>query len=104
MKYKVIYNNRIIDILDTLMYVRFQQKHGVLLLCDEDNAEGILSSDGSTAYHTCELKQFPVDDYLTVSIEEITSQEYNTLKKRHCLSYEEIIDDYTATLFSQGVI
>lgn len=102
--YKVIRNKKIIDVLDTLTYVKYQLKHEVMLLCDEDEAEGILSSDKHTAYHIANLNSFPTDDFLTVSIEEITKHEYENLKVKHCMSAEEIIDNYTASLLELGVI
>lgn len=104
MFYKVIRNKNIIDVLSSIQYVKFQRKHKILLLCNEDEAEGILSSTGDTAYHLSSLQPFPVDDFITVSLELITEHEYNQLKQNHCMSAEEIIDQYTASLFEQGVL
>lgn len=102
--YKVIYKKRVIDVLDKIVYIKYQKKHNTLMLCDEDNAEGILSSTGDTAYHLLSLRPFPIDDFLTVSLEQISEHEYNQLKMNHCMSAEEIIDQYTASLFEQGVL
>lgn len=104
MFYKVIRNRNVIDVLSSIQFVKFQTKHKVLLLCDEEQAEGILSSNGDTAYHLSSLNPFPTDDYATVTLEEITEHEYNQLKQLHCMSAEEIIDQYTASLFEQGVL
>lgn len=104
MFYKVIRNKNPIDILDKLVYVKYQKKHNILLLCEENEAQGILSSDGNTAYHTVYQNPFPVDDYLTVEIEEITQHEYERLKNLKCMSAEDIIDQYTIQLINQGVI
>ncbi len=104
MFYKVIKNRNVIDVLSSIQFVKFQPKHRVLLLCNEEQAEGILSSNGDTAYHLSSLNPFPVDEFATVSLEKITEHEYNQLKKQHCMSVEEIIDEYTASLFEQGVL
>lgn len=103
--YKVIYKQRVIDVLSELRYVRYQLKHKILLLCDFKDAEGILSSDAKTAYHTYEVpKNFPVDLYPTVSLEEITEAEYNQMIRLHGMTPEQIIDDYTEQLIDMGVI
>ena len=99
MFYKVIRNRNVIDVLSSIRYVQFQLKHKILLLCDEEQAQGILSSDGNSAYHLSSLEPFPVDSFPTV-----TEHEYNQLKMAHCMSPEEIIDQYTASLFEMGVL
>nr|DAZ34064.1 MAG TPA: hypothetical protein [Caudoviricetes sp.] len=104
MFYKVIKNRNVIDVLSSIQFVKFQPKHKILLLCDEEHAQGILSSTGDTAYHIPSLEPFPVDDFATVTLEEITEHEYNQLKQAHCMSPEEIIDNYTMNLFEQGVL
>lgn len=104
MFYKVIKNRNVIDVLSSIQFVKFQLKHKTLLLCNEDEAEGILSSTGDTAYHLSSLNPFPTDDFATVSLEKITEHEYNQLKQNHCMTAEEIIDQYTASLFEQGVL
>ena len=102
MFYKVIKNKNVIDVLSSIQYVKFQLKHKILLRCDD--AQGILSSTGDTAYHLPSLNPFPVDLFATVTLEEITEYEYNQLKLAHCMSPEEIIDRYTMSLLEQGVI
>ena len=103
--YKVIYKQRVIDVLKDLKYVRYQLKHQILLLCPFEQAEGVLSSDLETAYHTYDVpKNFPVDKFPTVTIEEITETEYKHLARVHMMSPEEIIDEYTEQLIKMGVI
>ena len=46
MYYKVIYNGQVIDTLDHLSFVKYQAKHGIMVNCTADDAEGIVSSDG----------------------------------------------------------
>ena len=103
--YKVIYKKRVIDVLAGLKYVKYQLKHQILLLCPVEEAEGVLSSDCETAYHTYDVpKNFPVDIFPTVTLEEITEIEYKRLVRNHLMSPEEIIDDYTQSLLEAGIL
>ena len=43
MYYKVIYNGQVIDTLDHLSFVKYQAKHGIMVNCTADDAEGIVS-------------------------------------------------------------
>lgn len=104
MYYKVVKDRNIIDVLSSLQFVKFQLKHKTLLLCDEKEAQGILSSTGDTAYHLSSLNPFPVDSFATVSLYEITEHEYNQLKQAYCMSPQEIIDNYTISLLESGVL
>jgi hypothetical protein len=94
----------VIDVLDELIYVKYQKKHDVLLLCNENEAQGILSSDKNTAYHISTCNKFPVDKYLNVSISEIDEHEYKTLKLYNLSTPEDIIDNYTMELIERGVL
>jgi hypothetical protein len=104
MFYKVIKDRNVIDVLSSIQYVKFQLKHKILLCCDEEEAQGILSSTGDTAYHLPSLNPFPTDDFATVTLYEITEHEYNQLKQSYCMSPQQIIDKYTLSLFEQGVL
>lgn len=50
MYYKVIRNDRVIDALDRLIYVRYDKRHDAIYLCEPKNADGFLSSDRSTCW------------------------------------------------------
>lgn len=102
--YQVIYNRKVIDVLDRLVYCKLQLKHKVLLLCQEKEAQGILSSDCSSAYHTSELLPFPVSDYPTVTIEEITKTEYDRLKDLNFKTADEIREDLITELIERGIL
>lgn len=103
MYYKVIQNQKVIDVLDSLRYVKYQLKHRILLLCKEAEAQGVLSSNGNTAYHTSEYLPFPCDDFLTVTIEEITKEEYDSLARLHLKTPEEIAQEIIMDLMNRGV-
>ena len=96
MYYKVMYNDRVIDVLDHLVYV--------LTLCPEDEAQGFLSNDGDEVWHSEELYKFPVEGYDTVQLIPIDTYEYQKLKMLNGKTAEEIIDAYTLELLKGGVL
>ena len=104
MYYKVIKDNRVIDVLDHLTYLKWQEKHGIMILSDENEAQAILSSDGNTIWHEETLYRVPVDGYDTVRIEEIDKYEYNQLKVLNMKTPEQIIDEYNLILIKGGII
>lgn len=104
MYYKVIKNNRVIDILDRLIYLKYQPKHKIMILTDINDAQAILSSDNNTVWHEKTLYDIPVEGYDTVEIVEIDRYEYCQLKALNMKSPEEIIDEYNLLLIEMGVI
>lgn len=105
MYWKVIKNKKVIDVLDKLQYCRFQLKHKALLLCDESAAQGVLSHDGTTAYHlTTNSETFPVDIYPTCTLEEIGKYEYEQLLASGFKSPQEIAEGIMKELLERGVI
>lgn len=104
MFYKVIYNGKIIDVLDHLVYLRYQERYNRMILCDEREAQAILSSDEKYIWHVNEWDCIPVPGYDTVRIENIDAYEYNQLKILKCKTLEEVIDEYTLLLLNGGVL
>ena len=105
MYWKVIHKQRVIDVLSEIVYVKYQLKHNHLLLCPFSEAEGILSSDMMTAYHTYDVPyNFPVDKYPTVTLQEITEAEYLQGRRLHNMTPEQIIDEYTLKLMEAGIL
>ncbi len=104
MYYKVLKNNRVIDILDHLIFVKYQKKHNIMLLCDKSEAQAIVSSDGLHFWHVCGLYAIPAEGYDTVELVEIDKYEYEKLKMFNLKTPEEIIDEYTLSLISGGVL
>ena len=92
MYYKVIYNGRVIDVLDKLIYLKWQEKHNIMILCDENSAQAILSSDGDTIWHEDTLYNIPVSGFETVHIEPIDEFEYKNLRALNGKTPEEIFD------------
>lgn len=104
MYYKVLKDNKVIDVLDKLVFLKYQKKHGIMLVCGAEDAEAILSSDGNTVWHEKSLKEIPVNNYETVKIEEIDEHTYRQLKMLTLCSIEEILEEYTMSLIEMGVL
>lgn len=104
MHYKVLKNGKTIDVLDGLVYLKYQEKHNIMLLCSEYEAQAILSSDKETVWHVKGMCKLPVDGYDTVELEEIDSYEYKKLKNLSLKTPEEIIDAFVLELVENGVL
>lgn len=104
MYYKVIKNNKVIDVLDNLIYLKWQPKHKIMVLSDENEAQAILSSDKNTIWHERTLYKVPVDGFDTVDLIEIDEYEYKQLRVLNLKSAQEIIDEYTLLLLNDEVI
>lgn len=104
MYYKVIKDNKIIDVLDQLIPLRYLPKRKVMTPCDINEAQAILSSDNETIWHERTLNKIPVDGYETVKVVPIDEHEYRQLKVLNMKTPEEIIDEYNLLLLEMGVI
>ena len=104
MYYKVIKDNKVIDVLNQLIYLKYQPKHKIMVLCGEDDAQAILLSDKNTIVHERTLYNVPVDGYETVDLVEIDEFEYRQLKMLNGKSLNEILDEYTLLLVQEGII
>jgi hypothetical protein len=104
MYYKVLKNNKVIDVLDRLDYVKYQPKHKTMIVCPQNEAQAIISSDGEYIWHVRGLYRVPVDGYDTVEIFEIDEYEYRQLKVLNLKTPEEIIDAYTLMLLEGNVL
>ena len=104
MYYKVIKDNKVIDVLDNLIYLKWQPKHKTMILSDENEAQAILSSDKNTIWHERTLYRVPVDGYETVSLVEISKFEYEQLRVLNLKTPEEIIDAFVMSLLEENII
>lgn len=104
MYYKVIYNDKVVDVLDDLVFLKYQEKYDRMVFCDEPEAQAIFSSDRRHIWHEVSLYNIPVPGYDTVRLEEIDVYEYEQLKMLNCKSAQELIDQYTLQLIDNGVI
>lgn len=104
MYYKVLKDNRVIDVLDHLAFVKYQNKHNIMVRCDKSEAQAIISSDNNHIWHVLGLYAIPVEGYDSVELVEIDQYEYQQLKVLNYKTPEEIIDAYTMSLISGGVL
>lgn len=106
MYYKILKNNKVIDVLDNLTYLKWQPKHKTMVLCDENEAQVILGSDKNTIWHEKTLYNVPVEAgvYDVVEAIEINEYEYKQLRVLNMKSPELIIDEYNLLLLELGVI
>lgn len=104
MFYKVIKNNKVIDVLDNLTYLKWQPKHKIMVLCNENEAQAILSSDKNTIWHERTLYDVPVSGFDSVDLIEIDEYEYRRLKILNGKTSEQIIDEFVLALFENNII
>lgn len=104
MYYKVIKDNRVIDVLDSLTYLKWQPKHKIMVLSDENEAQAILSSGKNDIWHVKGFYKVPVEGYDTVEIQEIDKYEYKQLKMLNGKTPEEIVDELILSLLKNDII
>lgn len=104
MYYKVIKNNKIIDVLDNLVYLKWHEEHKMMFLSNENEAQAILSSNQEYIWHVKGMHKIPVDGYDTVSLEPIDIYEYEQLKMLNFKTPQQIIDEYTLFLLESEVL
>lgn len=104
MYYKVLKNDKVIDVLDQLVYVRWNDKKKRLTLCSINDAQGFLSSDLSTAYHEKSFYEFPIEKFETVQLIRIDEYEYKQLKCLGLKTPEQIIDEFLLLLMEDNVL
>lgn len=59
---------------EVLSYVKYQGKNDLMLLCEREEAQGIVSRDGSTIYKFNEEDQLK-EEYLVCYLEEVSVDE-----------------------------
>lgn len=104
MYYKVIKNNKVIDVLDKLVYLKYQKRHNRMILCNESDAQAFFSSDRKNIWHTETLYDLPVEGYDEVELISIDEYEYKQLKVLNGKTPSEIIDAYTLSLIEGGLL
>ena len=106
MFYKVLKDNKVIDVLDNLVYLKWQDKHKIMVLSDENLAEAILSSDKNTIWHEKTLYKIPTDEvkFDTVELVSIDKYEYDMLKVLNMRTPEEIIDCFVLSLLEDNIL
>lgn len=104
MYYKVLKNNKVIDVLDNLIYLKWEPKHKIMVLSDINEAQAILSSGKDDIWHVKGFYNVPVEGYETVELIEINKFEYKQLKMLNGKTPEEIADAVILSLLESGII
>ena len=104
MYYKVIKDNKVIDVLDCLIYLKWQPNRKRMVLTDINQAQAILSSDNNTVWHERTLYDIPTDGYETVNVIKIDEFEYKQLKMLNMKTPEEIIDAFVLNLLEEEIL
>lgn len=104
MYYKVLKDNKVIDVLDNLIYLKWEPKHKIMVLSDINEAQAIMSSDKNTIWHEKTLYKVPVNGFDEVEVFEIDEYEYKQLKMLNGKTPEEIIDGFLLTLIENNII
>lgn len=105
MYYKVMKDNKVIDVLDQLIYLKYQPKHKIMVLTSEDDAQAILGSDKNTIWHERTLYNIPVEnDYDVVDILPIDKYEYEQLRVLNMKTPQEIVDETILYLINNSII
>ena len=104
MYYKVLKDDKVIDVLDSLIYLKWQPKRQRMVLTDINQAQAILSSDNNTIWHERTLYEVPVDGYDTIDVVKIDEYEYKQLKMLNMRTPQEIIDEFVMSLLEGGVL
>lgn len=100
MYWKVLKDDKIIDVLDNLVFLKYQEKHNRMIFCEENYAQAIFSSDEKEIWHVDGLYDIPIVGYDTVRIEEIDKYEYKRLKALNLGTMESIIDEFIKSLIN----
>ena len=104
MFYKVLKDDKVVDVLDQLVFVKYDITRHRMILCGNKTAQGIVSSDGNTKWHVRGFHPLTEPGYDTVDLYEIDEAEYHKLKALNGKTPEEIIDEYTLYLIEGGII
>ena len=106
MYYKVLKDNKVIDVLDKLTYLKWQPKHKTMILSDINEAQAILSSNKNTIWHERTLYNIPVEAgiYDVVDAIEIDKFEYEQLRTLNLKTPQEIIDSFLLELVENNII
>lgn len=104
MYYKVLKDNKVIDVLDHLTFVKYQKKHDIMVVCPRSEAQAIISSDEKYFWHVKGLYAIPVEGFETVDVIPIDQFEYEQLRVLNLKSPEEIIDEMMLYMINNKII
>lgn len=104
MFYKVYKDNEVVDVLDGIVYLKYQEKYDRMLLSNEKEAQAILSSDEKTIWQVEGLPAINNNKtYTTVRIQQTDEYEYKQWHLLHGKTPEEIVDNFVLLLVNKDL-
>ena len=79
--YKFIYNNNVIDVVETVKYLRYLEKSKHFVITDSTSANCVQGSDNETVYLLQGASLPATLNYKIVTVKKIDKQEYQQLKQ-----------------------
>jgi hypothetical protein len=105
--FKFIRNQNVVDVLHydkSPVYVKFQSAHAIPVRCGLKDAQGIMS-DNEKIYNTSAFLPFPISGmYPTVTMEEITENEYDQLLDKEFKSADDIRKELVLEMIERGIL
>ncbi len=98
--YKVLANDTIIGVIDVPSYIRYQNRNGMFVACDELYAQGVVSQNGKDIWQLKDAPVIPVEGYTTVELIAIEEDEYNTLKEL----FDKVDEDESGEITNLNVV
>lgn len=98
--YKItVESEKLIYYQEKLQYVKYQEKNDIMLLCNKDEAQGILSKDGSQIYQFNESDQLK-EKYPICIIEEVSQDDRFDQVEKQAAETEAHTDELSVTVDS----
>lgn len=79
--YKILIGDTIAGVIDAPIFVRYQLRNKKVVVCSKEQAQGILSPDGTTVFQMEGMDVIPGTKYEVATIIPIAEDEYQTLLK-----------------------
>jgi hypothetical protein len=98
--YKIIKDNKVIDVVETPCFVKFLTA-GHVAITDKTSAQGIVGSDGETVYSFIEVDR---PNTTVVKIKEITPEEFSSLSELLNSDQEVVLDESALNQVRQTTI
>lgn len=80
--YKILENNQIIDVMESMKFIKYLPRSKKIIAVDEKQANGCISSNGDEIYHLLGTPYNFAEARKTVRYERIDAEEYERLTKQ----------------------
>lgn len=80
--YKILENNQIIDVMESMKFIKYLPRSKKIIAVDEKQANGCISSNGDEIYHLLGTPYNFAGARKTVRYERIDAEEYERLTKQ----------------------